>query len=878
MTQATVEFQPEIQARTISELQEQARQQMLTYGFYFDGLFDTSGKRIDFCGRQGDRRKTEWYIASLDTDSKGRQWLRVTYNSHHDTLKSDKNYTFNSTTGASLNDHELNEQKARVAAMQQKRQQEQGVEERKQQEKAKTDRDRFNKASDEGQSTYLSRKQVGAHGIRFEKTGNEAVILVPMRDENGEIQALQEIYETKRTFWNETKPRDKNFTNAVKGLFHVIGNIVDGQLIRVSEGYSTSVSCYESTECTAPHVVAFSAGAYKTIIPILRKQYPNSFISICADNNVRDNPEEENTGVREAERAAKETDRCFVVYPIFPEGKERDEEGNRYADFNDLMIAEGKEEVRMQIENTTYSNDTEEAESLIDGQSENEYDSTDISKATANARRRAITNQVTLDDIIRDIRKQHPTLKDQAKDIATKALSWAKNFQTGFEIIVNGIPKTITDMKSLDSRLAQLEAPGQPCVIVNRKDALPITNADYNKRLSGEVVVVGVNEKGQPKYVAANKFWEGNTHKHIYRNIVFTNKQTNKNDYNLFTGFGVEPKQGNCEKILNHIKDVVCSGNKTNNTALLKLLAWQMQNIGRPSRIITGLQSIEQQVGKGCLLGDVLAPIYGNAGFTTSDIGQIIGRFNDTIRGKAFIFLDECLFAGDRKAADAIKSLATATRIGVESKGVPTVQFPCAANIFLSTNHPDAAHIEEADARYWILEVKPHRKGDTNYFEKLYAEINGGGLSAFMHYLLNLDVREFVPQRDVPIDNEAKNTMIRNSINPYDARKWLEDCCHTHMILGCTPREEYKQAGYRWEFWKKGEEYENGVFFTAYAEWLKNVKSPVAPKPTAANNFGALLNTAGFESRRDAQRRRTLPDPSECLKKVTEMLESKGKK
>ena len=862
------------------DLEEECVSHMYNHGFHSPPSLplNLSGKRVNFSGRTNPNGKkldkTEWYIASIKENGS----LIVTYNSHHDTLKRDDHYVFNSRANKSQDEMELKSQKERVAALQQKRKMEECAEEKKRQEKAKRDRERFNKASENGQSIYLIRKRVGAHGLRFEKIGNETVTLVPMRDENGEIQALQEIYETKRIFGNEIKPRDKNFTNAVKGLFHVIGKIVDGQLIRVSEGYATAASCYESTECVYPHVVAFSVGAYKTIIPILRKLYPNSSIIICADNNVRDNSEEENTGVKEAEKAAKETTGCSLTYPIFHEGKERNEEGNRYADFNDLMIVEGKEEVRMQIENNTDLNNKEEDAFLIDDQAENECSSTEISKATANARRRALTNQSTLDEIIRDIRKQHPTLKDQAKDIATKALLWTKNFQIGCEVIVNGIPKTITDMKSLDSRLAQLEAPGQPCVIINRKDALPITNADYNKRLSGEVVVVGVNEKGQPKYIAANKYWEGNTHKHIYRNIVFTNKPTNKNDYNLFTGFGIKPKQGNCNKILNHIKEVVCSDNEINSNALLDLNAWQVQNIGRPSRIITALQSVEQQIGKGCYCNDILAPIFGNSGFTTSDIGQIIGRFNDTIRGKAFIFLDECLFAGDRKAADAIKSLATATRIGVESKGVPTVQFPCATNLFLSTNHADAAHIEEADARYWILEVSPHRKGDTHYFEDLYEEINGGGLSAFLYYLLNRDVRGFVPQRDVPIDNEAKNKMIRNSINPFDARKWLEECCLARMILGCSPREEYKQAGYKWELWKEGEEYENGIFFTAYAEWQKNIKSPVGPKPTAANNFGALLNTAGLELRIQVERRRTLPDPIECLRKVTEMLEKKAKK
>jgi hypothetical protein len=439
--------------------------------------------------------------------------------------------------------------------------------------------------------------------------------------------------------------------------------------------------------------------------------------------------------------------------------------------------------------------------------------------------------------------------------------------EIGQEVVIGGIPKKVTDMHSLDKRFAQLEAHGQPCVFINRLDAQPISPSDFNRRLSGEVVFVGVNADGHPKYIAANTFWTGNSRKCIYRRIVFTNNEVDNSTYNLFSGFGLKPKQGKCDKILNHIKEVICADDETNNNALLKLLAWQIQNIGQPSRVITALKSTIQQAGKGCLLADILAVIYGNSGFVTSDVGQIITRFNDTIRGKAFVFLDEALFSGDRKAADAIKSLATCTRMGVETKGIPTVQFPIAVNLFLATNHDDAAHIEEADARYWILEVSPHRAGDSKYFKSLYEEINNGGREAFMNYLLNIDVSAFIPSRDIPKDNAAKEAMIRNSINPFDARKWLEECCRAEMILGYKPID--KDSQFPWEIWKADTEFVNGIFYTAYSEWKKTVKSPTAPRPTPANKFGELLNKAGITLRiQDSQRWRKLPKPEDCLKSI----------
>ena len=105
-------------------------------------------------------------------------------------------------------------------------------------------------------------------------------------------------------------------------------------------------------------------------------------------------------------------------------------------------------------------------------------------------------------------------------------------------------------------------------------------------------------------------------------------------------------------------------------------------------------------------------------------------------------------------------------------------------NIWTATNHPAAAYIEEKDARYWVLEASEHRVGDHDYFAKVLKEINNGGREAFAHLLLNRDISKFVPMRDVPKNNAAKREMIKAAINPYDARKWLEACCHTKQIIG----------------------------------------------------------------------------------------------
>jgi hypothetical protein len=226
------------------------------------------------------------------------------------------------------------------------------------------------------------------------------------------------------------------------------------------------------------------------------------------------------------------------------------------------------------------------------------------------------------------------------------------------------------------------------------------------------------------------------------------------------------------------------------------------------------------------------------------------------------------MFAGDRKAADAVKSLSTCTEMGIETKGLPIVKCPIAINLWLASNHDNAAHIDEHDARYWVLNVNEHRVGDDAYFAALAKEIEGGGREAFAHHLLSLDVSSFVPWRDIKKDNQAKHDMIREAINPFDARKWLEACCHAEEILGLRIPD-----GGGWMPWNEGDGHSFGALSAAYVEWQKTVRSRVGPQPTKPGGVGAVLGKAGIEAaprtRKDGcQRSRVLPSPEGCLAKL----------
>ena len=304
----------------------------------------------------------------------------------------------------------------------------------------------------------------------------------------------------------------------------------------------------------------------------------------------------------------------------------------------------------------------------------------------------------------------------------------------GSIVIVAGVEKRLVDLSNLNDRFALLQTRRAAAVYISRHDYMPIKEDDFRRRVANEVVQIGVDKTGKPVFEGAYKFWTGHARRHVFKRIAFTSEKLPDDTLNLFRGFGVIPRAGACNLICDHIYEVICAKDGTAYERILDLMAWQIQNVGKPGRVIVVLRTEDQQAGKGLLLLEVLYKIYGeDAGLIPSSTDQVLGRFNDALVGVVYIFFDEIMFHGDRKAADTLKTLATTDRYSIEPKGLPIIKVPVGVNLWMATNHPAAAYIEEKDARYWVLEPSEHRVGDHGYFARVLKEINSGGREAFAH-------------------------------------------------------------------------------------------------------------------------------------------------
>lgn len=187
-----------------------------------------------------------------------------------------------------------------------------------------------------GESDYLKRKGVGAHGVRFSPSGNGTLAVPMLRD--GRIVGLQIIRgkdrgnKLEKQYW----PRGMDKV----GACHLIGG-APRDVALVAEGYATGASLFEAT--ALPTLVAFDAGSLMPVVAGLRKKHPRLKILICADD---DYLTPGNPGVDAARLAATAHDAAWLA-PEFAEERPTTKKGA--TDFNDLHALEGLHVVREQV-------------------------------------------------------------------------------------------------------------------------------------------------------------------------------------------------------------------------------------------------------------------------------------------------------------------------------------------------------------------------------------------------------------------------------------------------------------------------------------------------------------------------------------------------
>jgi len=344
-----------------------------------------------------------------------------------------------------------------------------------------------------------------------------------------------------------------------------------------------------------------------------------------------------------------------------------------------------------------------------------------------------------------------------ANHASTAAVSALGALQQAFAISLIGGQLRLVDMQVI--RQAQRGSPTAEVHLIKKDDGKMILRR-FIESLPIPVV--------KPADVA-NNFWiSPNTIE--YLRLAFHPIPQPLDTLNLWVPHTVVPAQGRWKIIEDYLVDVICDGDLGLFDYLIRFIAHALQHPEEKPGIMIVLIGAEG-VGKGFFIR-LLEALWGATTLQVSDIAAITGNFNAALQRAFWVALDECMFKGDKKSQDRMKSLVTEPTIQVEQKYEPSRTIESFHRFIACTNHAQWGQIRSDDRRYLFIKVSDCHKQDTKYFGQLSSALNDGvTVPALAYYLINLDITKFNP-RSKPQTAEGFEQK-RRSLTGF-ARYWYE--------------------------------------------------------------------------------------------------------
>lgn len=243
------------------------------------------------------------------------------------------------------------------------------------------------------------------------------------------------------------------------------------------------------------------------------------------------------------------------------------------------------------------------------------------------------------------------------------------------------------------------------------------------------------------KDVPAAQIWLGSVDRREYEGVVFSPGKEVPGYYNLWLGFSVEAKQGDCSLYWEHVRTVICRDDEVHYRYVRKWLAHMVQyprELPGVALVIRGSQG----TGKNTFvdhLGDLLGPHYR----MLSRIDQVTGKFTGHLQEALLVFANEAIWGGDKQGEGTLKAMVTDDWCTVEAKGKDSYQVRNYKRLIVSSNEQWAVPMGMDDRRFLVLEASDIHKEDKPYFAALSRQMKAGGLRALLYDLQHEDISNF---------------------------------------------------------------------------------------------------------------------------------------
>jgi Family of unknown function (DUF5906) len=352
-----------------------------------------------------------------------------------------------------------------------------------------------------------------------------------------------------------------------------------------------------------------------------------------------------------------------------------------------------------------------------------------------------------------------PTAAGAAQAATAKALTVIEQPKPEATLIpVNETPEE-TAVREMNDKHAVISNLGGKCVIMEwvpsaisegQKELSYQSFQAFRERYANHYIDIPAG-RGRWGTAPFAPIWLTHPHRRQYEglDLVPNGSAVLPNGYlNLWRGWGVEPRKGSWRLMQRHIAEVLANGNQVFEDFIIRLTAWKFQNPGvRPEVVLALLGG--KGAGKGAW-GYVQMLIYGPHGLQIFSTDHLIGKHNQHLQNKLFLFLDEAVWAGDTDADRVLKGLTTEKWMFIEPKNVNGFQWLNRLAIYMSGNDKWIVPASHDERRYAVNKISERWKKNKSYFAPLFDEINNGGAGAMLYDLLRMDLEGWHPRDNVP--------------------------------------------------------------------------------------------------------------------------------
>lgn len=344
--------------------------------------------------------------------------------------------------------------------------------------------------------------------------------------------------------------------------------------------------------------------------------------------------------------------------------------------------------------------------------------------------------------------------------------------------------------------------------------------------------------------VSKAELWWASPHRAQFTGGVdFDPEQSRPGVFNMWRGFPAvrASANGSCELILRHIREVICNGVQRDFDYLIRWLAHILQQPADKPGVAVVLRGAKG-TGKDTLgeyMGEILQHLY----FMVADQILVTGAFNNHMTSKLLLHVQEAIWAGNKQAESALKSMITAPEMAAHPKGIDAFMVKSFMRVLMSSNEDWVVPASADERRFFVLNVSPDRIHSAEWFNPIRAEMHNGGPAAFAKYLRSIDLTGFDVRRPHKTDALREQQQASLADFPLFWSELIEDGTALPGAEGGSWEDEHARVKIddlirRYDDWRKNRKFSKAIGREEAGRRLKEfTKDEVQPAQVTIDGF-----------------------------------------